>query len=89
MSGQPAIEPRAAKSVSLVSNRLSVTFAPRIQWSAEDRNAVRRFGAEPLQDKAVARVHALYFDAARDVWIGMADPRGRGSAASAQQGDVQ
>jgi gamma-glutamyltranspeptidase/glutathione hydrolase len=89
MSGQPAIEPRAAESVSLVSNRLSATFAPRIQWSAGDRNEVRRFGAEPLQDKAVARVHALYFDVARDVWIGMADPRGRGSAASAQHGDVQ
>jgi gamma-glutamyltranspeptidase/glutathione hydrolase len=74
---------RRTDKVSISEDRLTMVFSPTISWSEQDFAAARQFGVTPQADRPVARVHALYYDTTRAVWSGMADPRGRGSAASA------
>jgi gamma-glutamyltranspeptidase/glutathione hydrolase len=82
---QPSLPHRRTDKVSISEDRLIIVFSPTISWSEQDYADARQFGVNPRADRPVARVHALYYDKARAVWTGMADPRGRGSAASVVQ----
>ena len=83
-AGQPALPPWAADDVLTEANRLTMTFPARFRWTDSEFETVRAKGGRPEWDRPIARVHALYYDADRKLWTGMADPRGRGSAAAAR-----
>lgn len=81
-------EPRAWSSTRgrATADTVEFVFPARFGWSDADLDALRQAGADPSRDQAVARVHALAFDENRRRWIGVADPRGHGSAGTVVDG---
>jgi gamma-glutamyltranspeptidase/glutathione hydrolase len=69
---QPRIHP-AGRSVRVES-------LPGIAWSESELAAIEAFGLTPERGGAIARIHAVRFDAQSGEWVGVADPRWQGTA---------
>ena len=81
-SDQPLLRARSSSSVRLDTGTLTITMPPRKPWSPGVAEELAQLGFETTSVTwPAARVHAVGFDAASGEWIGVADPRGRGSAA--------
>jgi gamma-glutamyltranspeptidase/glutathione hydrolase len=79
-SDWPLLRARSSSSVTLDAGTLTITMPPPSSGGAGVAEGLAQLGFETEAVPQVARVHAVAWDAARSEWIGVADPRGRGSA---------
>lgn len=77
----PRVHPDPGSYIEAAGEEFALEASEGRAWPAVDVSRLQQFGFKVLQQKqSFATIHGIWFDAGRGEYVGVADPRGNGSA---------